>query len=326
MKKLIYFTLILCVFCLPAISYGEVEIGIYESDISVETWPENPSPYDNVEIKLTSYATDLNLAMIEWRSGNKVIMSGYGKTTYSFTALGPNTSTVFQVVVIPQETKERITKDIIISPSEIELLWEAVDSYTPPFYKGKSFPTQEGVIKVVAVPNSNTIKSGKGKVSYKWSRNDKSIEEVSGYGKDSYLFVNSVLKDKEIIKIKASATDSNYNASREIEIPIYNPTVIFYKKSPTEGVLYNKSINSDFIFDEDEITIVAAPYFLAIKGNENNFTYKWKINGDDIDTPSKKTEITVRPTSRGGHSTIGVVFESMTKLYQKITGQLKLNL
>jgi hypothetical protein len=77
---------------------------------------------------------------------------------------------------------------------------------------------------------------------------------------------------------------------------------------------------------EDEMTIVAEPYFLSFKGNENNFTYSWQINGETIDTPSRKTELTVRPSSRGGYANISLTLENLSSLFQKVTGNLKINL
>jgi len=74
------------------------------------------------------------------------------------------------------------------------------------------------------------------------------------------------------------------------------------------------------------MTIVAEPYFLSLKGHENNFIYSWQINGERIATPSKKTELTIRPTSRGGYATIDVVIENLNELFQKVSNQLKLNL
>jgi hypothetical protein len=74
------------------------------------------------------------------------------------------------------------------------------------------------------------------------------------------------------------------------------------------------------------MTIVAVPYFLATKGVSFNFNYSWDINGDPIKTPKKKTELTIKPTSRGGYADISITIESVSDLFQKVIGQLKLTL
>ncbi len=324
--KVFSFILIIGLFYVPVISLADNEIQLQDSDINVTTYPDNPEPYDDITITLKSYATDLNSALIQWQSGSKTLLSGYGKTSYSFKALGPNTTTIFTVSITPAGSIDTVTKQIAISPSEVEILWESIDGYTPPFYKGKSFISAEGTIKAVAIPNTSTIKQGKGNIVYNWKENDSPEQSASGYNKDSYVFTNSELNSKEDVTVTASSIDGQYNATKTIEVPIINPKILFYLKSPTEGTLYNTALSDDTFVSGDEATMVAEPYFLALKGKENIFTYSWKINGDGITTPSNPRELTIRPTSRGGYATIDIVMENLNTLYQKVAGHLKIDL
>lgn len=311
-------------FCAPF--YSRALSDLTEADISVETTPENPQPYEDVTIKLSSYSTDLDKAMIEWRSGATQILSGYGKTSFTFKALGPNTLTIFDITITPTDGSNAVIKRIAVNPSEVTILWEAVDGYTPPFYRGKSFVSAEGIIRAVAIPNTNTTKSGKKNITYTWKTDTDTLQNASGYNKDSYIFKNDVLHSKENVTVIASAISGQYSATNSITIPIVSPKIIFYKKSPTEGILFNQALVGETNITEDEATIVAVPYYLALAGNENDFTYSWQINGADIATPSKKTELSIQPTERGGYATINVVFENINTLFQKVSGQLKLNL
>ena len=311
---------------MPSFSIAEMQVNTQEDEITVTVSPNNPQPYEDVSINISSYATDLNKAVISWQLDSKTVLSGIGKTDYSFKALGPNTTTNFNIIIKPVGAVSTITKSFSVSPSEIELLWESTDGYVPLFYKGKALPSRGGIIKAVAIPNTNTIKSGNGNISYSWKNNDSAVTDASGYNKNSFIFSNDLFDTKNTITVIASSVSENYTAEKTTTIASVSPKVLFYKKSPTEGVLYNNALNSDTIFGGDEMTMVAVPYFLALKGNEDNFNYNWNINGDPIDTPSKKTEITIRPTSRGGYADISVAFESITKLFQKVTGQLKLTL
>ncbi len=325
-KTSIGLLLILSILSMSMGAFAESEIGVLESDIDIQTIPENPEPYQSVTVILSSYLTDVNKAMIEWRSGSKTLLSGYGKTSYSFTALGPNTTTIIDIIITPVGSIDRIIKRVAVSPAEIDILWEGVDSYTPPFYRGKSFITREGWIKAVAMPNTNSIKQSKGRISYTWKSSDNTVLSASGYNKDSFVFVNSELNDKENVTVNASSIDGAYNATKTINIPIVDPKIIFYKKSPTEGVLYNNALSDQSFMEEEEMTLVAEPYFVALRGNESKFTYSWQINGEDIETPSNKMELTVRPTSRGGYATISIVLENLSTFFQKASGSLKLNL
>ncbi len=300
------------------------DVVLQDSDVDIATVPDSPEPYQDVTATLSSYATDLNKAMIVWQSGNKVVLSGIGKISYSFKTLGPNVVSDITATITPEGSLDKITKEIRINPSEIEIFWEGVDSYTPPFYKGKSFISSGGVIKAVAMPT--TTKGGRVNAVYNWKNSDNSVQDASGYNKDSYIFANSELNKSENISVNASTVNGGYDTTKEISIPITSPKILFYKKSPTEGVLYNNALTDNTFLSENEITIVAEPYFLAISGNEKDFSYKWQINGEDIDTPTKKTELTVQPTSRGGYATISLVLENLNAFFQTASAQIKLSL
>jgi len=287
-KKFTIIIILLGLIITPSILLAESEIMIQDSDVEIQLIPENPEPYQDVTIKLVSYATDLNKAMIEWRSGSTIVLSGYGKTNYSFTAFGPNTATVFDVTITPSGSMGSISKNIVIAPSEVEVLWESLDGYTPPFYKGKSLVGREGTIKVVAIPNTNVVKQGKGNITYTWKSNDKTNQNASGFNKDSFVLKNEVLNKSEEVSVMASSVDGKYNAMKTINIPTFSPKILFYKKSPTEGVLYNYALVDNYFMAEDEMTIIAEPYFLALKGNEYDFSYKWKINNKEVQTPTEK--------------------------------------
>jgi hypothetical protein len=322
----VFIFVFISIFFIPIYSSLAIEIPIQDSDITVETIPENPEPYQDVTIKISSYATDLNKANIKWQNNSKVVLSGMGETSYSFKALGPNSASIFNIAITPEDSINIINKQVAIKASEIDVLWEAVDGYTPLFYKGKSFSSAEGTIKVVAIPNTNTITSGKGSMTYSWKSKDSNVVSASGYNKDSYVFKNSELNSSEDITVIASSVDGQYDATKQINIPIISPKILFYKKSPTDGILYNQALVDDTLVTENEISIVAEPFFLAYKNNESAFTYDWRINGESIATPSKKTELTIRPTSRGGYATISITMEDLKSFFQKVTGELKLTL
>ena len=325
-KFLIIIIFVVGIISTPFFVFAEMQIGVQEDEIITTLSPKNPQPYQDVSISLSSYATDLNKAIITWQGNGGVLQSGIGKMSYSFKATGPNTTLSITITIKPVGSQSIITKKITIAPSEIELMWESLDGYVPPFYKGKALLSRGGFIKVVAVPNTNTIQAGSGNVSYSWQNNGNVIQESSGYNKSSFVFKNDLFDTENEITVLASSVAENYNAENTIMIPAYTPKILFYKKSPTEGILYNVALSNDTLVSEDEMTLVASPFFLALKGNEDSFLYTWTINGNQIKTPSKKIELSIRPTSRGGYASINLVLESMSDLFQKVTGQLKLNL
>lgn len=328
-KKIQFFILsilVLGIINIPCFSLAENQIDVTDGDINVSINPSNPIPYENITITISSYSTDLNKASISWQSENNTPLSGIGKTSYTIKAGAADISIPITININPVGGTNTITKQIYITPSEMDIMWEAVDGYTPPFYKGKSLPTSGSLIKVVAIPSSNTIKTGSGSITYTWKNSDSVVEDASGYNKNYYTFKNSLFDNTNNISVTASSVSGNYNAEKDIEIPVYKPKIVFYKKSPTEGIIYNNALADDSFMSEDEMTIVAEPYFLSLKGNENKFLYTWQINGKNIDTPQKRTELTIRPSTRGGYAKIGLTMENLSELFQKVSGQLKLEL
>ena len=303
-----------------------LDAGLVDNDINVDLLPENPKPYGDVTITLSSYAVDLNKSMLIWKNGKNTLQSGYGKITYSFKTLGPDMAIVFNISITSPDGSSSLTKTITINPQEVDVLWESVDGYTPPFYRGKSFASSESMIKAVAIPNSTTLGSSHGRVTYTWKNGDNTDLGVSGYGKDAYVFKNSNLNTSENISVLASSVDGNYSATSNLNIPIIDPTLIFYKKSPTEGVLYNSALVNEIPMTDNEATIVGVPYFLATKGHDLDLSYKWQINDNDVTTPNLKNELTIHPTDHNGYATISLAIENTVLLFQKVSSKLQLDL
>ena len=311
---------------MPSFCRAQDQIQIQDEDISVEVTPASPEPYEDVTISLTSYSTDLNKAIITWRKGSEVVISGIGKTSYSFKTNRAGSIMIFDIDIIPAGAMTSISKRITITPSEVEIMWESADGYVPPFYRGKSLPVNGGLIRVVAIPNTDSIQSGIGSITYTWQKAGEAVQDASGYNKNYYVFKNNMMSGSNEVTAMVSSVDGNYTATKTIDIPLFDPKIIFYKKSPTEGTLYNNAINGGTYMPEDEATIVAEPYFMSMDNGVDNLSYTWQINGNNIQTPAKKKELTIRPTSHGGYATMNITIENMKELFEKVTGNLKINL
>lgn len=324
--KYFLFTILICgINFFPFISSADSQIISQEEEIGFEMIPNNPDPYEKVTIKLYSYTIDIDKASITWQNNSGIIKSGIGDKKHVFNAPGADSTIYFDIFIKPAQQSLSIKKRITINPSDIDIIWESIDGYSPPFYKGKSMPTKGSMLKVVAIPNSNTITSKSGQIDYTWKNNNKTIEEASGYNKNAYIFKNSLFDTINNLEVEASSVSGNYNAQKEIEIPVYDPSLVFYKKSPTDGILFNKGIIEDFFMREDQVTFFSSPYNLALIGNENLFNYEWKANDKTLSiTPSKKNEITIRPNSRDGYVKLELKIENLNELFQDISRVFKI--
>ena len=218
----------------------------------------------------------------------------------------------------------------MIEPSTIDLIWEAVDSYTPPFYKGKALPSSEAVIKIVGIPDmkSGGIKLSKNDLTFSWERNFSALPVFSGYAKDSFIFKTSYLNTTETISLKASSINGGLSAQKISTIRTSSPFIVFYEYSPLAGVNYKKNLGEYFSLTKDEATIVAEPYFFSPKDAlSNDLDYEWKINGTRIANQYPKNTLVVRkPAGASGNAFIDLSIESKPRLFQSADKTLNINL
>lgn len=299
--------------------FSDNEIPLQEFEVNLDVSPLNPEPYERVNLQLSSYATDLNRATITWQNQSGVVLSGIGKTSYSFVAPGPNETIRFNVSISPSEGGF-VTKVIHITPSDIDVFWESENGHVPPFYKGKSLPITNGSVKVVAIPN---IQKDRG-FSFVWKNGDKVETDKSGYNKSSFIFKNSMFDESNIITVTASSVDGDYVGQKSIEIVMFDPEIIFYEKNPSLGIDYNNALFKE-IKTPSELTIVSEPYYFPLEEDPYRFMYKWRINDKIVDTPEKKEEITIRPTAKSGYATISLEISRLNEMFQKAFTELILN-
>ena len=88
-KILLGVIFMMSLFFVSSFSFADMQIQTQEDEIIVDMSPKNPQPYEDVTINLTSYSTDLNKSIITWQMDSKIVLTGIGKTEYSFKAQGP---------------------------------------------------------------------------------------------------------------------------------------------------------------------------------------------------------------------------------------------
>ncbi|MDO8430611.1 MAG: hypothetical protein Q7S72_01305 [Candidatus Taylorbacteria bacterium] len=252
------------------------------SDILLTMLPENPAPNENVSISLNSYAVNLDTVLISWFANGKKITEGVGKKTFSMQSGDITSETNVSIDInLPDG---RLTVRTIIRPSNMVLLWQAEDSYVPPFYKGKALPTPDSSIRVVAMPE---IMSGKSMISpnsmtYDWKLDYSNDKEASGYGKSFLIYNNDYLERSNNIGVVATTTDQKFSAANNINIETTSPKIVFYKKDQLLGTLWETAIGDNHRIDGDEI-LEASPYFISPKNPLNPLlVWNWSINGSQV--------------------------------------------
>ena len=293
-------------------------------DISVNVIPENPHPYDPVSVELSSYTNDLNRSLITWSVNGKVFLTGIGKNNIKFN-LGENGTVADINVGIRTEDGTSITKHILIQATDIDLLWEAPDSFVPPFYRGKALPAREAFVKFVAIPNTNNFKIDNNTKNfvYTWKHNYENVPDSSGFQKDSILISMDYLNQEENVSVIAQSLSNQYGASAQMSITPFSPLLDFYKNSEINGVDYSYSLSDGYSLS-GATTITAVPYFISPRSPRSPvLDYTWKLNGNEAN--ADKNNINIQTTGKG-NGIIDVLIDNNSTLYQTIKRSLSLSL
>ncbi|MFA6000454.1 MAG: hypothetical protein WC783_05810, partial [Candidatus Paceibacterota bacterium] len=282
---LLYLFLVLSILLAgTSISYAQVR----DTDIALTLYPEDPKPSQDVTATLGSYSTDLNKAHISWSVNDQEKSQGIGKKSFSFLMENTNTPVSLSATINTFDGQS-IKKTILITPTNLDILWEAVDVHMPPFYRGKSMVPSQGGFKVVAIPNmvNRAGRIGSSNLSYTWSKDGDVRTDSSGWGRDSYIFSHSYLDRTNTIGVKISDISGGLNTSQSIQLKTSNPEILFYKKDLTLGTLWENALSDGFRVGEEGETLVVEPLFFSPANiNANELTFDWSINGDRISVPS----------------------------------------
>lgn len=325
MKQLVFVYSITILFCITTIASAQIA----GSDISVATSPAIAGPVENVRITLSSFSTDLNRADITWYVDGTLKLSGTGKTELSVTT-GAVGSRMNILATIDLRDGTTVEKNVVLAPSEVDLLYEAPDSYVPPFYRGKALIAKEASIKVTAIPNIkvNGLAARSDDLVYTWKNNYDPAPDNSGYGKQSYTFRSNYLHPTETISVGVSSLSGGAASEGQVTIVPTNPEIVLYENNLAEGTLYNRALSTGFVFSGSEMGVLVAPYFFSPKNATHaQLKYSWALNDQIVATPAAKNLLVLRKNPEDqGLAKISVGVENIIKLFQSAGSNITITL
>ncbi|MCK5060196.1 MAG: hypothetical protein KAR00_03600 [Candidatus Pacebacteria bacterium] len=288
-----------------------------EKAISINTSPLTPGPNEDVRVNLNSYSINLNTSFVSWSFNGIVRKSGRGTVDFSF-----NSGTIGQVNRIKASitTAEGtvVTKEVIVQPAGVELLWET-NGYVPPFYKGKALNAYQGEIRVVALPDliENGTRFSPNALIYKWSKDGTLLGSQSGRGKSTLTIEGSLLIRPITVSVEVSTPDEAIKAKKNLVVQTVRPRVLIYENNPFNGVRYEQAFMGEFLMKEKEVNLVVVPYFFSPEEKETNtLVHTWRMNGKVFDTGEDKNTVTLKQPDMSGFSNINIEVESKNKILQ----------
>jgi hypothetical protein len=307
--------------------FSKIAQATSASSLLVDMVPSNPAPAEDVTITLNSYASNLDSVLITWYIDGKNSASGIGKKTFSLQAGAAGTEHIVKVVVSLPDGD--ISNSMTVRPSVMVLLWQANDSYVPPFYEGKAMPSAESDVKVVAIPE---IKSGSSIVNpqnmtYVWQKDYNNDVNDSGYGKNFMIYTNDYLDNSNNISVTASTVDQKYSSNASVDIAVATPKILFYKNDANVGTTWENDIPDTQQIQNSE-TIQAVPYFLSPKQIQNPMlVWNWSINDSAVSVPNYMPNFMPLQVETGvsGTSTVKLEISNQSKIFETASKEININ-
>ncbi|MFA6797184.1 MAG: hypothetical protein WCR40_00510 [Candidatus Paceibacterota bacterium] len=321
-KKLSIFILFFAILLGARVSFSQemTSYGSQQNPILINSSISNPRAGDIIKLTVSSYSINLDSSKITWYVDKEIKKDETGAKELTINTQNTSESITIKVTVItPDGLKSEATKTL--SLAGVDLIVEAT-SYVSPMYRGKASFTNQGIAKVVAIPDIkiNGKKILPRNLVFRWKKDNIALSGSSGIGKDSLMITGSVpIKD---INVSVEIMDSSGKtlASRSINISPKDPKIIFYEDSPLYGVLFNKAINGTFnMGDREELKIVAKPFFFNIDSDSGSDSkYKWSVNNKSVSTKGKTNQILLRQTNKevSGTTSIELEINNLKRIFQ----------
>jgi hypothetical protein len=255
--------------------FAQDDAFLYEN-FSVKYTPTNIREGELVKFYIISGDFDLSLSNITWTVNGKKADEGIGRINFE-----TNAGKVGKSVVVKVNVKNDIfdeNKEITITPNTTFILHEGVNSYVPPFYKGRALPNKEDFVRMAAISfqNSEIADFGIKKNNYKWSVNNE--EQKNDFTENQIIhktqasFVDNSLN----IKVRKETLTGQKVSDSVTNILIQSPDPVIYKTDA------KKLIKQEFKINEkgNDFYLFVEPYFLSGESRyDKKFSYLWEIDG-----------------------------------------------
>lgn len=265
--------------------------------VKIITTPTTPGPNQEVKVTLQSYAVDLNTTEIVWYVDKEPVKQGVAEKNITIQTKDLGEPTVIDIVITPTYGV-RLNKQLIVEPSEVDLLWEA-DTYTPPFYKGKALPTFKSMVKMTAIPRKNSYSSSPSAFYYKWTYNR--IEGLGeALGMSSTLIRSGWPNSSVPVTVNVSIPNTEWKGAETVNIPGYNPKIVLYEQQPLLGTLFHRALTPSTKGVGNTFSVRAVPYFFSTDNYLNkDLVYSWNINGETVQTSAEPTNVELVKNGKG---------------------------
>ncbi len=300
-----------------SISFFPIILSAQTQDLYIKSNPINPSPNQKVVLTIESNSTNLDSATITWSTNDKTIDSGIGKKSIEINAPDSGVTGVIRATVFGVNIAQT-SASITLRPGSIDVIWESLDSYTPPFYKGKALPSSNSSIRLTAIPNQSAPNT----MNYLWTKDSTVLGSLSGPGKNSITIKNSEFINRENISVSGST--NNFSGESSVSINIERPSLVFYQKR--DGFVdYNNGFIDNFSMNNIGLILKIEPFFFSLNNKAvNDLVFEIKNGDNNITNFTIPSEISLSPISQVGVFPILVKIFHPEFIYQQVSKTLNI--
>lgn len=295
--------------------------------ISISADRQFVGPNEAIEVAAESRLINLNNKPISWFVDGQTVRSGVGVQSISVTTgnVGESITVSFRVDLSERGIVERETT---ITPTEVDLIWEATNSYTPPLYRGKALNPGWGEIRAVAIPHAYSSSGQKHEASdliYTWSYNGVVYGQDSGRGQTTFSFVTTPRRNR--ITVEIETIDGERVARETLSVPVTEPELVFYPETPTRGMALARALPNTITLTERELAVSASPYyFLAANSRAPTLEYNWEINNEPATRLPRKNVVTLRQReSASGQANVSLEVTDSSRIFPSVEGGFSIN-
>jgi len=255
------------------------------SPVNITLTPKYPQPGQQVTATVTSNSENVSAATILWVLDDTIEQQEIGGVSFTLDVGDVGTSQTLSVLV-RRSNGEIFTAKTIINPSEVTLLWEA-DTYTPPFYKGRSLFSSGSRVRAEAIVNfisSDGTAYSPEQLNYVWRKDNTVLGSQSGSGSSSLITAGPKFLGEYILSVEVTSPDGMQISRSSVQITTTDPIILLYERDPLTGIQYHNAIGIDHIFTgSSQFQVQASPYYMdAQSENDNALGYSWSINNESV--------------------------------------------
>lgn len=176
----------------------------------------------------------------------------------------------------------------VLAVDSVDLLWQG-DTYTPPFYEGRSLWSNQSQVKITAI--AHTANFNPSTLYYRWKRNGTVLGSLSGINKTSLTLIDSVLSlPIEVTMDVRDGEDGKVLATETIFLTPVRPRLIVIEDNPLYGLMLHKVVGDTLVLKDREVSFSAIPFFSRVSTRTAPaMDYTWRTNAGDTRKGNRST-------------------------------------